>query len=68
VVVPGSAARTAIGGVVALETEMGEVRGSDLELGSVAVEADEESWGAAGGGDVAALDQVGGAAGGEGGG
>ena len=65
--VPGFAARTAIGEVVVLETEKGEVRGSDLELGSVAAEAGEESWGAAGG-DVAALGQAGGAAGGEGGG
>jgi hypothetical protein len=40
VVVLGSAARTAIDGVVVLGTEKGEVRGSDLELGSVAVEAD----------------------------
>jgi hypothetical protein len=73
VVVLGSAARTAIDGVVVLGTEKGEVRGSDLELGSVAAEAGEESWGAAGG-DAAALGQAGGAAdaagaaGGEGGG
>lgn len=66
-VVPGSAARTAIDEVVVLETERGEVRGSDLELDSVAVEAGEESWDAAGG-DVAALGQAGDAAGGEGGG
>lgn len=57
----------AIGGVVALETEKGEVRGSGLELGSVAAEAGEENWGAAGG-DAAALGPAGGAAGGEGGG
>lgn len=50
-----------------LETGKGEARGNDLELGSVAAEAGEESWGAAGD-DAAALGQAGGAAGGEGGG
>lgn len=57
VVVLESAARMAIGEVVVLGTEKGEVRGSVLELGSAAAAAGEESWGAAGGG-VAALGQA----------
>lgn len=56
-VVLGSAARRAIGEVVVLGAGKGEVRGSVLELGSVAAAAGEESWGAAGGG-VAALGQA----------
>ena len=57
VVVLGSAARTAIGEVVVPGIGKGEVKDSVLEQGSGLAAADEESWGAVGGG-VAGLGQV----------